>query len=273
MRTLLHLSLVILALTIGGCLSAVQDISTRNRANKALYLEDAPAKAAHLYEQAARNGDAESQYLLATLYLKGDGVTKDPAQYRDWMEKSAAQNYGPAMTLLGLDLVAGINGVSPDSKRGMALLRGAAVEEEDGGAHYILGLIYSRSTPDVKKDAYKAAHHFTMAEELGRAVDPQMKSAAAIERMDLPPFVAAPKSQVVSEPKAATIITTEVKKDVQRSLKELGYYTMAIDGDIGKGSIKAIKAFQRKAGLVPNGVIDNKLLTALKSAITARKNR
>lgn len=267
MKRILFLLVTAMALFMfAGCVSSVQNLSIRNDAYDALLEEKDPPKAARLFEEAARNGDAESQHVLAIMYLEGEGVTKDLDSYRDWEEKAAAQDYLVAMRLLGLDLVAGLHGVKPNPKRGMAMLKAAAAGD-DGGAHYILGVIYSRGTPDVKKDAHKAAFHYARAEESGRAVDPEMKSVAAIEKMNLPMFVAP------SKPKPAFVANTEVKKDVQRQLKELGYYKMVIDGDIGKGSIKAIKAFQSKAGLKPTGVIDEALIAALKAALTVRNNR
>ena len=46
-----------------------------------------------------------------------------------------------------------------------------------------------------------------------------------------------------------------LKNRVQPPLKKLGYYNGAIDGLIGPGTIGAIKKFERKAGLFPDGVL------------------
>ena len=43
-------------------------------------------------------------------------------------------------------------------------------------------------------------------------------------------------------------------KSVQSRLKELGYYTGAIDGQYGSGSMAAVKAFQSKHGLTADGL-------------------
>lgn len=43
-------------------------------------------------------------------------------------------------------------------------------------------------------------------------------------------------------------------KELQRRLKEWGYYKGAVDGVYGKGTVEAVKAFQRKNGLKADGV-------------------
>jgi len=54
-------------------------------------------------------------------------------------------------------------------------------------------------------------------------------------------------------------------KAVQKRLKELGYYTTAIDGDYGSKTITAVKAFQKKNGLTQTGECDSATLKKLNS--------
>ena len=49
------------------------------------------AKAAELYEKAAKQGVAMAQYNLGMMYKKGEGVTKDAAKAEEWLKKAAAQ--------------------------------------------------------------------------------------------------------------------------------------------------------------------------------------
>jgi hypothetical protein len=51
---------------------------------------------------------------------------------------------------------------------------------------------------------------------------------------------------------------------VQSGLAQRGYYHGAIDGEIGSGSRQAIRAFQAAQGLPATGMIDPKLLKALR---------
>ncbi len=55
-----------------------------------------------------------------------------------------------------------------------------------------------------------------------------------------------------------------VEIDVQRGLARRGYYRGPIDGDIGPGSLAAIRAFQYDNGFAPTGRIDRGLVSALR---------
>lgn len=58
----------------------------------------------------------------------------------------------------------------------------------------------------------------------------------------------------------------EAVKDVQRRLKELGYYKSSIDGDYGSVTASAVKAFQQKNGLTAEGVCDEDTLKKLNAS-------
>lgn len=51
--------------------------------------------------------------------------------------------------------------------------------------------------------------------------------------------------------------------DVQRRLKEWGYYDGPIDGTYGGGTFTAVKEFQRKHGLTPDGVVGKATAAAM----------
>jgi len=61
-------------------------------------------------------------------------------------------------------------------------------------------------------------------------------------------------------------------KELQKRLKELGYYTYGIDGDYGDRTVNAVKAFQKKNDLTADGVCGDSTLKKLNSddAITAK---
>ncbi|MDE7158699.1 MAG: spore cortex-lytic enzyme [Clostridiales bacterium] len=52
-------------------------------------------------------------------------------------------------------------------------------------------------------------------------------------------------------------------KEVQRRLKQWGYYTGAVDGVFGAGTKKAVIAFQKKNGLTADGVVGKSTYAAL----------
>ena len=61
----------------------------------------------------------------------------------------------------------------------------------------------------------------------------------------------------------AEALTTSQIKTLQTKLKRWGYYTKAVDGIYGSGTRAAVKYFQRKNGLVADGIAGPKTLAAL----------
>ena len=54
------------------------------------------------------------------------------------------------------------------------------------------------------------------------------------------------------------------KRELQRLLTARGFDTQGVDGLVGKNTISAIRAFQRSAGMTPNGHPSVELLTRLR---------
>ena len=65
----------------------------------------------------------------------------------------------------------------------------------------------------------------------------------------------------------AAVIKTGSKgttvKTIQQKLKNWGYYKGAVDGIFGAKTAAAVKSFQKKNGLVADGIVGNKTLAAL----------
>ncbi|HWP67695.1 MAG TPA: tetratricopeptide repeat protein [Rectinemataceae bacterium] len=72
-----------------------------------------PKKAAKFYDMAARQGDAESQYLLGLMYKEGEGLAKNDKEAVLWLGKAAAQKYPEAQSALG-DMYEKGRGVAKD---------------------------------------------------------------------------------------------------------------------------------------------------------------
>ena len=151
MRTALSLVLLAATLASAGCISTVQNYSDRNKADDALYVQQDAETAYRYYEKAARNGVAEAQHELARMYRDGKTVRQDFRYAQTLEESAAAQDFYPAMRSLGFQLVNGLDGVTPDPRRGISLLN-AAADDGDFGAHYLLGKIYAHGTPDYPKN-------------------------------------------------------------------------------------------------------------------------
>ena len=56
---------------------------------------------------------------------------------------------------------------------------------------------------------------------------------------------------------------SESVRELQRRLKELGYYKGSIDGDFGENTEKAVKEFQKANGLDADGICGSKTLVVL----------
>ena len=77
---------------------------------KAEYNEEA----AQYFRRAAEQGDADGQYGLGLLYAMGEGVARDPAAARDWLERAGNQNHGLAVVALSQAFLAGRLGFKTD---------------------------------------------------------------------------------------------------------------------------------------------------------------
>lgn len=65
-----------------------------------------PAQAARWWQRGAEAGDPASQYNLALLYLRGEGVAADRNQARAWFARAARQDLAPAQYALGALILA-----------------------------------------------------------------------------------------------------------------------------------------------------------------------
>jgi TPR repeat protein len=73
------------------------------------YLGGRPFSSRHVLEpwvrEEAERGNPGAQYALAALYREGEGVARDPAQARAWLQKAAASGEPQAILDVGADLV------------------------------------------------------------------------------------------------------------------------------------------------------------------------
>jgi TPR repeat protein len=83
-----------------GSMDARNALAWRYREGQGVPLDF--SKAANWFEKAANAGSSKAQFDLGILYYYGLGV---PAQFDtafNWFDRAAKQNYGPAVTMLGL---------------------------------------------------------------------------------------------------------------------------------------------------------------------------
>lgn len=87
-----------LALALSGCFESRQEkfnkavsLYTRDTSN-----QEAIKEARDIFQELSKNGDSKSQYMLALMYIRGDGVLLDMGKALDLLLKSSANGNGDA---------------------------------------------------------------------------------------------------------------------------------------------------------------------------------
>ena len=114
--------------------------------------------------KAARNGDANAQYLIGLCFHRGDGVDKDYELAAFWFRKSADQGFADSQLALGIYYSQGW-GVTQDYKQTVYWYSKAA-EQDNPDAQYMLGLCYA-SGQGVTQNLTQAAYWLRKAAEQG----------------------------------------------------------------------------------------------------------
>lgn len=211
------------------------------------------ANAFAAYQTAAEAGGEYGQFMLANMYLAGEGVKRDPKKYLHWMQQSADNGYPPANYLMGLA------SFSPNAAQAAAYFE-AAAKEEHGTAMYMLGLMYA-SGMGVEPSDREALRWFRLAKAQGVPVEDQFLNAASIQT-----YMKQVDRQAARSRQAALGQQKRVR-EIQQILTDLGYEPGPVDGLFGGKTRAAIQAFQREKGLEPDGLATDRVLEALKKAL------
>ncbi len=116
--------------------------------------------------QAAHEGSAKAQYILALYYAQGTGVPQDSIQARRWLLAAANQGHVPAQHNLGHCHENGI-GTPSDAKQAVQWYK-AAADQGSAAAQYNLGRCYADGIDELKKPQ-KAILWYQKAAEQGHA--------------------------------------------------------------------------------------------------------
>ncbi|MCC7312417.1 MAG: SEL1-like repeat protein [Sulfuritalea sp.] len=108
----------------------------------------------------AETGDALQQSILALMYARGDGVTKDATKAVEWYQRAAMQGDANAQVNLGRRYAHG-DGVAKDAAKAVEWYQKAAAQGEEN-AQFSLGVRYANGD-GVTKDPIKAAEWFQKA--------------------------------------------------------------------------------------------------------------
>ncbi|QCE32803.1 sel1 repeat family protein [Acetobacteraceae bacterium] len=151
-----------------GSVSALKDLASGN-------LKENPKKAMKDYRKAAKQGDAEAQYMLGVLYFRGQGLRRNPRMAAVWWKKAADQKNLPALKALGGIYLSGVftpdaaqtdpqksrTGVKRNPKTAAKYYKQAA-DLGDAEAQNVLGELYSRGQ-GVRKDWKEAVKYWQKA--------------------------------------------------------------------------------------------------------------
>jgi len=103
--------------------------------DKAEYNEEA----AQYFRRAAEQGDADGEYGLGLLYASGEGVARDPAAARAWLERAGNQDHGLAVVALSQAFLTGRLGfkTDPADTAGLGWVRKAGASDSIPALTYL----------------------------------------------------------------------------------------------------------------------------------------
>jgi hypothetical protein len=155
MNTLRALLLAGLSL-LAGTVAHAQDFQTAVDASR----RGDYATALEIWTALAEEGDTASQFNLAMMYVRGDGVARDLATAAQWFRKAAELGLVSAQARLGTMYAHG-QGVEQDYGEAARWLYQAA-EAKDGPSQYDLAVLYANGS-GVEQDYSAAYYWFTMS--------------------------------------------------------------------------------------------------------------
>jgi localization factor PodJL len=238
------------------------------------------AEAAKWYALAADKGMAPAEYRLANFYEKGTGVTRDVEKAKSLYKSAAEKGNASAMHNLAVLFATGIGG-TPDFAEAARWFKQAA-ELNVRDSQFNLAILYARGN-GVPQDLEETYKWFAIAaregdqdaaqkrDEVANALSPdQLKSAKA--KLDLwkpQPMNDAANTPMVPDAwlaKGQTTASVDMKRairNIQAILNMNGFDAGKPDGEMGKKTVAAIKAFQKTINQEPTGRIDDALVKEL----------
>ncbi|WP_026186562.1 peptidoglycan-binding protein [Ensifer sp. BR816] len=262
----------------GGDPLAYYEIGTRFTEGRGV--KEDLAEAARWYQRAADAGVVPAGYRLANLYEKGAGVTRDASKAKALYQKAAEAGNASATHNLAVMLASGRDGAPDlaaaakwfekaanlgvrDSQFNLAVLyaRGNGVDQSLGESYKWFAI----AARDGDKDAGEKR------DEIAKAMKPdELSSAKAkVEAWKMQPVdagantVDVPDAWVGPSTKTASVDMTKAVRNIQAILNNNGFDAGAPDGQMGKKTVAAIKAFQKSIGHEPTGEITDGLVKEL----------
>jgi len=238
------------------------------------------AEASKWYALAADKGLAAAEYRLANFYEKGTGVTRDIAKARALYTSAAGRGNASAMHNLAVLYATGVGGTPDFAQAAHWFTEAAELNVRD--SQFNLAILYARGN-GVPQDLTESYKWFAIAaregdqdaaqkrDEVANALSAeQLKSAKA--KLDLwkaktvnddanTPLV--PDEWLAKSKTTASVDMKRAIRNIQAILNNNGFDAGKPDGEMGKKTVTAIKAFQKSVGQEPSGRIDDALVKEL----------
>ncbi|WP_313613358.1 peptidoglycan-binding protein [Agrobacterium sp.] len=238
-------------------------------------------EAAKWYRLAADRGFAPAQYRLANMLEKGTGVSRDLTEATDYYAKAADQGNAGAMHNLAVLLASDAVG-QPDYVKAASWFQKAS----ELGVHdsqFNLAILYARGS-GVSQNIEESYKWFAIAanggdadaaqkrDEVAKAMQPAQLESARAKVAAWKPTPLNEDTNSVNLPDewagkegvtTATVDMTKAIRNIQAILNKNGFDAGTADGQMGKKTVAAIKAFQQSVGQQPDGVISDTLVKAL----------
>lgn len=238
------------------------------------------AEAAKWYQRAADAGVVPADYRLASMYEKGSGLTRDAAKAKALYLKAADQGNASAMHNLAVMLASGRDGAPDFTEATKWFAKAAELGVRD--SQFNLAVLYARGNgvPQDLETSYKwfaaAAREGDMdaaakRDEVAKAMKPEQLSSAKAkadawkaQTMDAKAnTVDVPDAWVGPANKTASVDMSKAIRNIQAILNNNGFDAGKPDGQMGKKTVTAIKAFQTSVGQEPTGEITDQLVKEL----------
>jgi localization factor PodJL len=238
------------------------------------------AEAAKWYQLAAEHGSAPAEYRLANFYEKGTGVTRDVEKAKALYKSAAEKGNASAMHNLAVLYATGVGGTPDFAEAARWFQEAANFNIRD--SQFNLAILYARGN-GVPQDLEETYKWFAIAaregdqdaaqkrDEVANALSPEkLKSAktkldlwkpAAINDAANTPMV--PDSWLAKGQTTATVDMKRAIRNIQAILNMNGFDAGKADGELGKKTVAAIKAFQKSVGQEPTGQINDALVKEL----------
>ncbi len=237
-------------------------------------------KAAFWFREAGLNNVAAARYNLGVMFHQGLGMDKNLPQATLWYQAAASKGHPEALYNLGISYLEG-TGSSYNPVRAAGYFERAAVAGVADAA-YNLGLIYENAVLG-KKELPLSAFWFKLASDRG---SPQGKEALArlqsseglsqtdIEKiftevknqrsdLKLPALAQTPQDQELSSGGLAD--NEHLITQLQSGLASIDLFSGPADGRMTDELANAIRAYQTKIGLTPDGLPSRDILDLLKT--------